>query len=43
MECRDERERFENLALGRECEAALVVAALQRCFLLEATQETDND
>ena len=43
MECRDERERFENLALGRECEAALVVAALQRCFLLDTIEETDNE
>lgn len=33
MECRDERERFQNLALGRECEAALVVAALQALLL----------
>lgn len=43
MEMMSESERNEHGRLGRECEAALVVAALQRCFLLEAIEETDNE
>lgn len=41
MEFRDERERFENHTLGRECEAALYVAALQG-FLLNQENEDER-
>lgn len=38
MEMTNESQRFENGGLGRECEAALVVAALQGLFLMEEVE-----
>lgn len=40
MEFMSESERYEYGGLGRECEAALVVAALQGLIKLE---ETENE
>lgn len=39
MEFRDDAERYEHGVLGRECEAALAVAAMQQLIVIPDTTE----